>query len=115
VIDKNDRVYVGDRENARIQIFDTDGRFLAQWTGIGYPYGLWITPDQHIWMVDGGFDRIVELDQTGKILGSIGSPGHQPGQLAWRHFLAISSDQKLFVADVLNWRFQVFVPVKASG
>ena len=40
VIDKNDRVYVGDRENARIQIFDTDGRFLTQWTGIGYPYGL---------------------------------------------------------------------------
>jgi len=70
VIDKNDRVYVGDRENARIQIFDADGRFLAQWTGIGYPYGLWITPDQHIWMVDGGFDRIVEFDQTGKILGS---------------------------------------------
>jgi len=37
-------------------------------------------------MVDGGFDRIVELDQTGKILGSIGSPGHQPGQLAWGAF-----------------------------
>jgi DNA-binding beta-propeller fold protein YncE len=115
VIDKNDRVYVGDRENARIQIFDTDGRFLAQWTGIGYPYGLCITPDQHVWMVDGGFDRIVELDQAGKILGSIGSPGHQPGQVAWGHFLAIASDRKLFVADVLNWRFQVFVPAKASG
>jgi feruloyl esterase len=74
-----------------------------------------ITPDQHIWMVDGGFDRIVELDQTGKILGSIGSPGHQPGQMAWGHFLAISADKKLFVADILNWRLQVFVPVKAPG
>jgi hypothetical protein len=50
----------------RIQVFDADGHFLTQWTGIGYPYGLWITPDQHVWMVDGGFDRIVELDQTGK-------------------------------------------------
>jgi streptogramin lyase len=115
VIDRNDRVYVGDRENARIQIFDTEGSFLTQWTGIGYPYGLFVTPDQHIWMVDGGFDRIVELDQTGKILGSIGSPGHQPGQLAWGHFLAIGTDRTLFVADVLNWRFQVFVPIKASG
>ena len=83
VIDKNDRVYVGDRENARIQIFDTDGHYQTQWTGIGYPYGLWIAPDQHIWMVDGGFDRIIELDQAGKVLGAIGSPGHQPGQLAW--------------------------------
>jgi DNA-binding beta-propeller fold protein YncE len=115
VIDRNDRVYVGDRENARIQIFDTEGRFLTQWTGIGYPYGLFITPDQHIWMVDGGFDRIVEFDQTGKILGSIGSPGHQPGQLAWGHFLAIGADRTLFVADVLNWRFQVFVPTQVSG
>jgi hypothetical protein len=66
-------------------------------------------------MVDGGFDRIIELDHGGKILGSIGSPGHQPGQLAWGHFLAIGSDGKLIVADVLNWRFQVFVPTKASG
>jgi DNA-binding beta-propeller fold protein YncE len=115
VIDKNDRVYVGDRENARIQIFDTEGRFLTQWTAIGYPYGLYITPDQHVWMIDGGFDRIVELDQTGKILGAIGSPGHKPGQFAWGHFLAFGSDNKLIVADVLNWRFQVFAPTKASG
>lgn len=115
VVDKNDRVYVGDRENARIQIFDADGHFLTQWTGIGYPYGLYITPDQHVWMIDGGFDRVVELDQTGKILGAIGSPGHQPGQFAWGHFLAFGSDNKLFVADILNWRFQVFVPIKASG
>jgi len=115
VIDSNERVYVGDRENARIQIFDTDGRFLAQWTGIGYPYGLFITPDQHIWMVDGGFDRIVELDQTGKILGAIGSPGHQPGQFAWGHFLAIATDRTMYVADVLNWRFQVFVPAQPPG
>ena len=116
VIDKNDRVYVGDRENARIQIFDADGHFLTQWTGIGYPYGLWIAPDQHIWMVDGGFDRIIELDQAGKILGAIGSPGPP----AWTACLGAFSAQSvrnanLIVADVLNWRFQVFVPTKASG
>ena len=34
---------------------------------------------------------------------------------AWRHFLAIGADRKLFVADLLNWRFQVFLPVKTSG
>ena len=37
VVDKAGRVYVADRENARIQIFDSDGRFLTQWTGIGDP------------------------------------------------------------------------------
>jgi DNA-binding beta-propeller fold protein YncE len=115
VVDQGGRVYVGDRENKRIEIFDADGNFLTQWTDIGYPYGLYITPDQHVWMVDGGYDRIIELDQKGRILGAIGEPGHAPGQLAWGHFLAVTPDRKILVADVLNWRFQAFVPVPASG
>ena len=115
VVDQSGRVYVGDRDNKRIQIFDADGNFLTQWTDIGYPYGLFITPDQHVWMVDGGYDRIIALDQNGKILGAIGEPGHAPGQLACGHFLALTPDRKIFVADVLNWRFQVLVPAPPSG
>jgi DNA-binding beta-propeller fold protein YncE len=114
-VDREGKVYVGDRENKRIQIFDGDGNFLKEWTGIGYPYGLFITPDQHVWMVDGGYDRILELDQNGKILGAIGEPGHVPGQLAWGHFLAVGPDKNIYVADVLNWRFQVFAPATPSG
>jgi sugar lactone lactonase YvrE len=114
-IDKAGRVYVGDRENQRIQIFDADGKFIEQWTNIGYPYGLVITPDQHVWMVDGGYDRIVELDQHGKILGAFGEPGHQPGQFAWAHFMALGPDQTIYVADVLNWRFQAFIRTAATG
>src|ERR1700678_860776 len=37
-VDNQGRVYVGDRENQRIQIFDSGGKFIKQWTGIGYPY-----------------------------------------------------------------------------
>jgi DNA-binding beta-propeller fold protein YncE len=114
-VDKAGLVYVGDRENQRIQIFDADGNFIKQWTGIGYPYGLIITPDQHVWMTDGGYDRIVELDQNGKILGAFGEPGHLPGQFAWAHFAAMGPDQKIYVADVLNWRFQVFERGTAIG
>ena len=107
--------HVGDRENQRIQIFDADGIFIKQWTGVGYPYGLVITSDQHVWMADGGYDRIVELDQDGKILGAFGEPGHTPGQMAWAHFLAIGPDQTIYLADVLNWRFQVFARVPSTG
>jgi len=114
-VDGAGRVYVGDRENQRIQIFDFEGNFLKQWTGIGYPYGLFITPDQHVWMADGGYDRIVELDQNGKILGAFGEPGHKPGQMAWAHFLAIGPNQAIYVADVLNWRFQVFARTAPTG
>lgn len=66
-------------------------------------------------MVDDGFDRVIELDAQGKILGALGSPGHAPGQFAWGHFLDFAPDGKLFVADVLNWRFQVFAPTAPSG
>jgi DNA-binding beta-propeller fold protein YncE len=114
-VDDQGRVYVGDRENQRIQIFDSDGKFIQQWTRIGYPYGLMITPDQHVWVADGGYDRIVELDQNGKTLGAFGEPGHQPGQMAWAHFMAMGPDQSIYVADVLNWRFQAFVRTAPTG
>lgn len=115
VVGSDARVYVGDRENKRIQVFDADGNFLEQWTGVGYPYGLFIDADQHIWMADGGYDRIVELDRSGKILGAFGEPGHGSGQFAWAHFLAVGADSKIYVADVLNWRFQVFTPTPPTG
>jgi len=114
-VDTTGRVYVGDRENMRIQIFDAEGTFLKEWRDIGYPYGLFITPNQHVWMIDGGFDRIVELDQNGKIIGALGSPGHAPGQFAWGHFVAVGKDGRIYAADVLNWRFQVFVPTGPTG
>jgi DNA-binding beta-propeller fold protein YncE len=114
-VDNQGRVYVGDRENQRIQIFDSEGKFIQQWTEVGYPYGLVITPDQHVWMVDGGYDRIVELDQNGKILGAFGEPGHKPGQMAWAHFMAMGPDKTIYVADVLNWRFQVFGHTAPTG
>lgn len=114
-VDEEGRVYVGDRENQRIQIFDAEGNFIRQWTGIGYPYGLVITPDQHVWMTDGAYDRIVELDQNGAILGAFGEPGHGPGQMAWPHFMAMGPDQNIYVAEVLNWRFQVFARTAPTG
>lgn len=110
LIDKEDRVYVGDRENMRIQIFDNEGKFLKEWKDIGYPYGLCFGPGGHVWMADGGYDRIVELDEDGKIIGAFGEPGHAPGQFAWAHFLTFDANGRLFVADVLNWRAQVFIP-----
>jgi hypothetical protein len=45
----------------------------------------------------------------------MGRPGHGPGQFAWAHFLAVTQDGKIIVADVLNWRFQVFAPAPLPG
>jgi DNA-binding beta-propeller fold protein YncE len=110
VMDKESRLYVADREGGRIQVFDYDGKFLKEWDGIGYPYGLFMTPDEHLWMSDGALDPVVEFDLDGKIVGAIGEPGRGPGQMMWPHFLAVGPNRNLYVADVLNWRVDVFEP-----
>jgi sugar lactone lactonase YvrE len=52
VIDSRGRVLVGDRSNNRIQIFDQDGAFIDQWTQFGTPSGMYITPDDTLYVVD---------------------------------------------------------------
>lgn len=52
VIDSLGRVLVGDRSNNRIQIFDQDGAFIDQWTQFGTPSGMYITPDDTLYVVD---------------------------------------------------------------
>jgi DNA-binding beta-propeller fold protein YncE len=69
VID-GDLVYVGDRENARIQIFDTNGRFLRQWN-LGHPFGLALMPDHFLFMADAIAGRILKIDPQGRVVGSI--------------------------------------------
>jgi peptidylamidoglycolate lyase len=53
IIDSRDRVLVADRDNARIQIFDLEGHFLEQWTHLGSPYALFLTPDDQLFIADG--------------------------------------------------------------
>jgi len=51
-MDSQGRLFVGDRENNRIQIFDPDGRHLAEWRQFGRPSGIYITADDTIYVAD---------------------------------------------------------------
>ena len=51
-MDSQGRLFVGDRENNRIQIFDQDGRHLAEWRQFGRPSGIYITADDTIYVAD---------------------------------------------------------------
>ena len=51
-IDSQGRLFVGDRENNRIQIFDQQGRHLEQWHQFGRPSGIYITPDDTLYVTD---------------------------------------------------------------
>jgi DNA-binding beta-propeller fold protein YncE len=88
VIDKDETVFVTDRENNRIQIFDPNGKFLRQWTHLGATQNIFITPKDEMWIIthrdnienltyDTLAGRIMHIDlATGKILGAMESPGH---------------------------------------
>jgi sugar lactone lactonase YvrE len=51
-MDSRGRLFVGDRENNRIQIFDQDGKVLAEWTQFGRPSGIFITRDDTMYVAD---------------------------------------------------------------
>ncbi len=109
-IDARGRVYVADRENYRIQIFDGDGKFLTQWTHLGAPWGLDLSRDGHLYVADGYNNRVLKLTLEGKIVGAFGSPGKLPGQFSYLHHLAVGPDSAVYTAEILNWRPQKFLP-----
>jgi peptidylamidoglycolate lyase len=86
-VDGSGRVYVTDRENRRIQIFDANGKFLKQWEGVGGISALFITKEQQLW----GGGTLFDLD--GKVLGRL--PGRSGG-----HGMTVSDSGVIYVAQL---------------
>jgi streptogramin lyase len=109
VIDENDLIYVGDRENRRIEVFDTDGRFVKGWLYYGMACSLELHGD-FIYMTTGFDGQIVKLDKAdGTVLGVTGRPGDGLGEFGEAHFLAVGDNDEIYVADVVNRRVQKYV------
>jgi peptidylamidoglycolate lyase len=112
-------VYVADRGNARIQIFDENGRFVKEWkdSSLGRPWAVRIDAAGNIFVVDGGDQnefwpdraRVLKLDSEGNALASFGSYGKAPGQFIWPHTIAIGPDGALYIGEVATgMRIQKF-------
>lgn len=109
-LDSAGRLYVADRTNQRIQIFDQNGKFLAKWTDLGSPWGLYyVKRENALYMCDGVNNRIIKLNTEGQILGVLSSYGKVPGKLDFPHNLAVDSTGAIYVAEIKNWRVQKFV------
>ncbi len=134
-VDAQNNIYVADRGNHRIQVFDVDGKFLRQITidvpvdpnsrpaignkiehpsGArmpGSPWAICITPPPHqvLYSADAFPGRIYKLSLDGKVLGMFGKSGKQLGQFGWIHEMACPSENELYVAELLNWRVQKLI------
>jgi DNA-binding beta-propeller fold protein YncE len=109
-LDRRGRVYVGDRENNRVQVFDADGKFLAAWRESGAPYGLFLTGDGRLLVADGRAHWVKVLDGEGKPLGRWGEKGKASGQFLMPHAVCVDSRGAVYVAEVTGQRVQKFVP-----
>jgi DNA-binding beta-propeller fold protein YncE len=135
--DAKGNIYVADRGNRRIQVFDGEGKFLRQITidvpfdyasatpaigkkpapdatgaqAPGSPWALCITPgpNQVLYASDAFPGRIYKLSLDGQVLGVLGESGKQLKQFGWIHEIACPSENVLFVAELLNWRVQKLV------
>ncbi len=136
VADRNNNLYVGDRTNRRIQVFDTDGNFKRMFTidvppapgthavngntpsggrlaaVSGAPNSICITPGptQVLFVGETTFPgRIFKVSLDGKVLGVIGRSGRQLKQFSGAHQLACPSETEVYAAETSNWRVQKLI------
>ncbi len=117
-VSKDGLVYVSDRDNQRIQVFDRMGRYKTQvFVHRNAPSrqtagGLALSPDQRwLYVVDFGNAQFVVFDRkTLKEVETIGSSGKEPGQFVGPHLMATDSKGVVYIAEVQGRRLQRLVP-----
>ncbi len=115
-------VYVADRENHRVQVFDASGRYETQWINMHRPSGLYLHrgPDPRFYVGEIGGGMAVNYDvpnigprvsiygAKGEMLARLGHrpAGLEPGQFISPHGLAVDSRGDIYVGEVsfTNWR-----------
>jgi WD40 repeat protein len=129
-IDSLNRIYVADRNNARTQVFDTDGKLQAVWDDYLMPWGYAVTKNDEIWTCgstqvrqpdDDGWvitpplgQLLVKFNTQGKALlrAPLTMPsadGSKPGDIDWVHCIAVDSKGRIYLGDIEGKRVQRFL------
>jgi peptidylamidoglycolate lyase len=118
-LDAAGNVYVADRENQRIQVFDSAGHYMSQWAGklLGRPYAIAIDKHGSAYIADGGDQPEGPPDRSAWVLARLdGTPvvrvgrfGNYDGQFEMAHSIAVDGKGAVYVGDITGARVQKFV------
>jgi 6-phosphogluconolactonase (cycloisomerase 2 family) len=107
------RVFVNDRANHRVQVFDENGKYLYEWSLGQDPsdiHLIYISADRYLWAVDRGTSKVLKYDLDGHFLYSWGTWGDFPGGMWGVHGMSVDQDGNFYVAEVDSGRVQKFRP-----
>ncbi len=106
-------VYVSDRSNRRIQVFDENGTFIRQWpVGPGTNLQFLIVPGDRsgVWGFTDRVSKVVKWDFEGHLLYAWGVLGDVPGTFLNMHGATVDQEGNLYTVEVGNGRVQKFRP-----
>ena len=113
------RIFVNDRGNRRIHVFDEEGEFLYEWSVGDRPASIHlfiITADGYLWAADRGTNKILKYDLDGNFLYSWGTYGDFAGGIAGVHGISVDQEGNLYFAQVDNkGGVQKFVPREGAN
>ena len=122
-LDSQGRIYVGERNNCRVQIFDQSGKSIGQWRNLVNPWGIWITAKDEVYICGSSPKRwgkhgnlgnpptdqlVMRLNTDGRVLELwtfrlVPDPDHpKPGDIDWIHAIAVDSRGDLYLGDVAD-------------
>jgi DNA-binding beta-propeller fold protein YncE len=113
-IDAKGNLYVADKGNNRIQVLDNDGNPKAQYTNVGTPSAICISPGAHQYLyssnsntpddLDNG--EIYKMELDGTVLGKFGTAGHLVKEFGSVNSIDCRNENVLYVGELINWRVQ---------
>jgi sugar lactone lactonase YvrE len=117
--DAKGNVYVGDRSNSRIQVFDNDLSYKATYDNVGAPWAVCITPGPHQYLYSSNSfpdsnnsqlmttsGEIYKMELDGTVLGKFGTPGKKLGQFATVHEIDCRNPDQILISEITAWRVQ---------
>ena len=119
-VDANENLYIIDRENRRVQVFDKNLNFQRQFANEGWnPWDIGISRagnDGFAFIADHALERVHKIQLSdGKILATWGKQGLGPGEFDWVHGIVVDSKGAVYAADTYGQRLQKFVPSGTSS